>query len=96
MSFKSKQSRMQCWIARDQYWDCLNTDFSKQLPESQEPCEFLKSILESNCPSQWIKHFERKRQHLLLVDKVEKEYLNRDQVVKNDNNIRIFRIYKPI
>lgn len=92
MSFKFKQNRANCWMARDQYWDCLNADTSP----TNDPCKALKSLLEANCPNQWIKHFERKRQHLLLIDKVEKEFSNLDKTIKKDNSIRIYRVYKPI
>ncbi|EFN80007.1 Uncharacterized protein C1orf31-like protein [Harpegnathos saltator] len=66
MSFLSKSDREKCWSRRDDYWKCLDENKS-----SEECLEFRKQY-EKFCPSQWVKHFDRKRDYLKFKEQIEK------------------------
>ncbi|KAL6439384.1 hypothetical protein ACFW04_003911 [Cataglyphis niger] len=66
MSFPNKEDRLNCWSRRDEYWQCL--DESK----SQVECIELRKQYEKFCPSQWVKHFDRKRDYLKFKEQIEK------------------------
>lgn len=75
MSFPDKAKRTKCWDSRDNYWQCLE----KNAPEhsttggQEEPsaCISLRKIFESNCPAQWVKHFDRKRSYEQFKEKMQ-------------------------
>lgn len=64
------QDRKTCWIARDQFFSCLNGSFSSGelytelkaskdtsdiLPKSlRTPCDKLRDIMYSSCPHSWV------------------------------------------
>ena len=74
MSFPTKETRAHCWAARDKYWSCLN----KYAPEHNsstgeaEPkaCVEVRKMYEASCPSQWVKHFDRKRTYEQFKEKL--------------------------
>lgn len=73
MSFPTKDQRNQCWTARDRYWECL--DSHQVLDKSKantKVCEEFRKLFEQGCPSQWVKHFDRKREYLKYKEKIEK------------------------
>ncbi|XP_053565157.1 cytochrome c oxidase assembly factor 6 homolog [Bombina bombina] len=66
MTAPTAKERKACWDARDLYWQCMdsnNEDISK--------CEKLRHCFESNCPQQWVKHFEKRRDYLKFKEKLE-------------------------
>lgn len=68
MSFPNKEDRKRCWDSRDRYWECLdanNDDIAK--------CLETRKTYETGCPSQWVKHFDRKRSYLKFKDKIQNE-----------------------
>ncbi|XP_044749025.1 cytochrome c oxidase assembly factor 6 homolog [Coccinella septempunctata] len=69
MSFPNKEDRQRCWGARDKYWECLD----KVGEGDQSPCAEFRKLYESSCSSQWIKHFDRKRNYLVFKNKIENE-----------------------
>ncbi|XP_077537240.1 cytochrome c oxidase assembly factor 6 homolog isoform X2 [Haemaphysalis longicornis] len=68
MSFPNKEQRQKCWDSRDRYWECLDRN-----SEDASRCTETRSLYESMCPSQWVKHFNRKREYLQFKDKIENE-----------------------
>lgn len=68
MSFLTKDERKKCWDSRDRYWDCLDGT-----AEEKERCLQLRKQYETSCPSQWVKHFDRKRTYLQFKEKIEKD-----------------------
>ncbi|XP_050036354.2 cytochrome c oxidase assembly factor 6 homolog isoform X2 [Dermacentor andersoni] len=68
MSFPNKEQRQKCWDSRDRYWECLDKN-----AENANRCTEMKSQYETHCPSQWVKHFNRKREYLQFKDKIENE-----------------------
>jgi len=68
MSFLDKGERERCWSARDGLWKCLD-----ESGEKQEICVQFRKLYESNCPSQWVKHFDRKREYLKFKDRIQNE-----------------------
>uniref|UniRef100_A0A131YB97 Putative cytochrome c oxidase subunit vib/cox12 n=1 Tax=Ixodes ricinus TaxID=34613 RepID=A0A131YB97_IXORI len=68
MSFPNKEQRQKCWDSRDRYWECLDRN-----PDDPSPCDKIKAEYQSLCPSQWVKHFNRKREYLKFKDKIENE-----------------------
>uniref|UniRef100_L7M5M3 Putative cytochrome c oxidase subunit vib/cox12 n=1 Tax=Rhipicephalus pulchellus TaxID=72859 RepID=L7M5M3_RHIPC len=68
MSFPNKEQRQKCWDSRDRYWECLDSN-----AEDAKRCAEMKSLYETHCPSQWVKHFDRKREYLKFKDKIEKD-----------------------
>ncbi|XP_026477277.1 cytochrome c oxidase assembly factor 6 homolog [Ctenocephalides felis] len=75
MSFPNKEDRKKCWDSRDQYWECLDTNEnkSKQNTEEVQACKAFRKLFESNCPAQWVTHFDRKRSYLQFKQRIEKE-----------------------
>ncbi|XKL62270.1 hypothetical protein PGB90_002103 [Kerria lacca] len=68
MSFPTKDQRQKCWGAKDKYWECLESS-----SEHQEACAELRTVYETLCPAQWVKHFDRKRSYLIFKEQIEKE-----------------------
>lgn len=68
MSFPTKEERAKCWGARDKYWECLD----KQEGETSQ-CKEFRKLYEQSCSSQWIKHFDRKRNYLVFKNKIEND-----------------------
>ncbi|XP_077522756.1 cytochrome c oxidase assembly factor 6 homolog isoform X2 [Amblyomma americanum] len=70
MSFPNKEQRQKCWDSRDRYWECLDRN-----ADDASRCTETRSFYESRCPSQWVKHFDRKREYLKFKDKIENDGL---------------------
>lgn len=68
MSFPTKEERAKCWGARDQYWECLDKSSNKQ-----DSCTEYRKLFEKSCLTQWVQHFDRKRNYLRFKEKIEKE-----------------------
>ncbi|XP_077522757.1 cytochrome c oxidase assembly factor 6 homolog isoform X3 [Amblyomma americanum] len=68
MSFPNKEQRQKCWDSRDRYWECLDRN-----ADDASRCTETRSFYESRCPSQWVKHFDRKREYLKFKDKIEND-----------------------
>jgi cytochrome c oxidase assembly factor 6 len=58
MSVIDKDYREKCWLARDDYWKCL--DMSK---EEKEKCLKYRQLFESSCPKSWVTHFDQKHEY---------------------------------
>ncbi|KAK9883595.1 hypothetical protein WA026_001770 [Henosepilachna vigintioctopunctata] len=69
MSFPNKEDRQRCWGARDKYWDCLD----KVGEDEKSPCGELRKLYENFCSTQWVKHFDRKRNYLVFKNRIENE-----------------------
>ncbi|KYM98337.1 Uncharacterized protein C1orf31 [Cyphomyrmex costatus] len=65
MSFPNKEDRTKCWSCRDEYWQCLDEG------KSQTECIEFRKQYEKFCPSQWVKHFDRKRDYLKFKEQIE-------------------------
>ncbi|KAG5309931.1 COA6 factor, partial [Pseudoatta argentina] len=65
MSFPNKEDRIKCWSRRDEYWQCLDEG------KSQAECIEFRKQYEKFCPSQWVKHFDRKRDYLKFKEQIE-------------------------
>lgn len=61
MSFPDKQTRKVCWDSRDRYWACLDDQNVEDSSERPKACAELRRVFENSCPSQWVTHFDRKR-----------------------------------
>ncbi|KAL0101088.1 hypothetical protein PUN28_018741 [Cardiocondyla obscurior] len=66
MSFPNKEDRLNCWNHRDEYWQCLDEG------KSEAECTKFRKQYEKFCPSQWVKHFDRKRDYLKFKEQIEK------------------------
>ncbi|KAH7645262.1 cytochrome c oxidase assembly factor 6 homolog [Dermatophagoides farinae] len=82
-SFPRKENRLKCYASRDQYWHCLdqhsnvkneNNDDQNQNNNIPDECKKLKSLFETDCPQQWVQHFNRKYRYLKFKDKIEKGF----------------------
>lgn len=52
-----------CYDSRDEYWKCLSEqEFLKEKGDI-EKCGQLRKKFMDNCPSVWVKHFDRKREY---------------------------------
>ncbi|XP_055842888.1 cytochrome c oxidase assembly factor 6 homolog [Episyrphus balteatus] len=78
MSFPTKDERAKCWKARDDFWACLDTHAPGHQSTSGEAvpkqCADLRKLYEKSCPSQWVKHFDRKRTYEQFKEKVSKGF----------------------
>jgi len=70
MSFPNKEERQKCWDSRDRYWECLD-----QSGDQNDKCLQLRALYEAACPSQWVKHFDRKRNYLKFKERIQNEGL---------------------
>ncbi|KAJ8952406.1 hypothetical protein NQ318_014498 [Aromia moschata] len=70
MSFPTKVERSLCWEARDKYWECLD---NKKESDKDSICVEFRKVYEKSCSSQWVKHFDRKRNYLQFKEKIEKD-----------------------
>lgn len=70
MSFPTKEERTRCWGARDKYWECLDKN---EGANKDNVCKEFRQLYEKSCTSQWVKHFDRKRNYLIFKEKIEKE-----------------------
>ena len=59
-SFPKKEDRKRCYAARDEYWNCMDLHEGKEEKELHEVCKKVQQLFQSNCPDQWVKHFDRK------------------------------------
>ncbi|CAG9858065.1 unnamed protein product [Phyllotreta striolata] len=74
MSFPTKEERTKCWNARDRYWECLDSHSVKSDNlKDVKVCTELRSLYESACTAQWVKHFDRKRNYLVFKERIEKD-----------------------
>lgn len=73
MSFPDKQQRKTCWDSRDKYWECLDDNNVKDSTEKPKACLEFRKIFEKSCPSQWVVHFDRKRDFNVFKEKMVKE-----------------------
>lgn len=77
-SFPTKEQRRVCWESRDTYWQCLDDKAPAHQATSgdKEPavCLQFRKLFQANCPSQWVKHFDRKRTYEQFKEKVQAGY----------------------
>ncbi|EGD82380.1 hypothetical protein PTSG_11412 [Salpingoeca rosetta] len=52
----SKEQRKACWAARDEYYHCCAT-------KGKEACDDLKKKFYEQCPTAWVRHFERRHMY---------------------------------
>ncbi|XP_011309165.1 cytochrome c oxidase assembly factor 6 homolog [Fopius arisanus] len=67
MSFLTKEDRQACWDLRDEYWKCLDD------AKTESECQEFRKKYEKFCPSQWVKHFDRKREYLKFKAQIEQD-----------------------
>ncbi|XP_066524335.1 cytochrome c oxidase assembly factor 6 homolog [Hoplias malabaricus] len=68
MSAPNSQERRTCWGARDQFWKCLDHN-----QDDVTACQGHKQEFELNCPAQWVKYFNKRRDFLKYKEKFENE-----------------------
>jgi len=56
VKFMSKEKRATCWLARDQYFACIDAN-----GESAAECTALKAGFVGSCAQTWVKHFLKMR-----------------------------------
>ncbi|KAK7084801.1 Cytochrome c oxidase assembly factor 6 [Halocaridina rubra] len=67
-SFPNKEARYQCWNSRDKYWECLSGG------GTEGTCKEFRKQYEEDCPSAWIKHFDRKRNYDVFKEQMKHGY----------------------
>ncbi|XP_059062016.1 cytochrome c oxidase assembly factor 6 homolog [Achroia grisella] len=73
MSFPNKEQRKACWDSRDRYWECLDNQNIKDNSERPKACIEFRRAFEKSCPTQWVLHFDRKRDFNVYKEKIQKE-----------------------
>lgn len=73
MSFPDKQQRKSCWDSRDKYWECLDKLNVQNSAQQPKECSEFRKLFENSCPSQWVTHFDRKRDYNIFKEKMLKE-----------------------
>lgn len=76
MSFPDKAQRKLCWDSRDRYWECLDSENIKETKDAlarPKACAELRRMFEKSCPTQWVSHFDRKRDYNVFKEKMQKE-----------------------
>lgn len=73
MSFPDKAQRKVCWDSRDRYWACLDDKNIKDSLLKPKACAELRRVFEKSCPTQWVTHFDRKRDFEVFKERMQKE-----------------------
>lgn len=73
MSFPDREQRKTCWDSRDRYWECLDNQNIKDSSVKPKECLELRKLFEKSCPTQWVSHFDRKRDFNVFKEKMQKE-----------------------
>lgn len=63
-----KDTRKRCWDSRDRFWECLD-----KYQDDVSKCTEYQKQYEAACPTQWVKHFNRKREYLQFKEKMATE-----------------------
>ncbi|KAM4694702.1 cytochrome c oxidase assembly factor 6 homolog [Discoglossus pictus] len=66
MAAPSAKERKACWEARDHYWKCLDEN-----KDDASKCGEFKQCFHSQCPRQWIKYFDKRRDYLKFKEKLD-------------------------
>uniref|UniRef100_H3A4S3 Cytochrome c oxidase assembly factor 6 homolog n=2 Tax=Latimeria chalumnae TaxID=7897 RepID=H3A4S3_LATCH len=66
MSAPTAKERKKCWEARDLYWQCLDEN-----KDNSSTCQRLRNGFETNCPQQWVKYFDKRRDYLKYKEQIE-------------------------
>jgi len=78
MSFPTKEERAKCWNNRDAFWACLDSTAPQHSSTSgekvPEQCVKLRKLFETSCPSQWVKHFDRKRNYEMFKERMKEGF----------------------
>ncbi|XP_076044268.1 cytochrome c oxidase assembly factor 6 homolog [Oratosquilla oratoria] len=72
-AFPNKEARYNCWNARDNFWECLDSG------GNVESCKEERKLYEESCPATWVKHFDRKKNYLAFKEKLKEGYDPIDQ-----------------
>ncbi|XP_054154085.1 cytochrome c oxidase assembly factor 6 homolog [Oppia nitens] len=72
MSYPNKEQRTKCYTARDDLWKCLD-DNGDNAGSGAGKCSQFRKLFETQCPPQWVTHFDRKRDYLKYKDKIEND-----------------------
>jgi len=64
----TKEERAACWLARDDFWKCLDKS-----EEDATKCKQQRQQFESSCTNTWLKYFDKRRDYLKYKEKLEKE-----------------------
>ncbi|KOB68994.1 putative cell cycle-associated protein [Operophtera brumata] len=73
MSFPDREQRKVCWDSRDRYWDCLDDQNIKDSSLKPKACAELRRVFEKSCPTQWVTHFDRKRDFNVFKERMKTE-----------------------
>ncbi|XP_069556243.1 cytochrome c oxidase assembly factor 6 homolog [Brachyistius frenatus] len=68
MTAPNSTERKACWDARDRLWTCLEDNDDKAAS-----CQRLQSEFEAQCPAQWVKYFNKRRDFLKYKAKMQTE-----------------------
>ncbi|OCT89929.1 uncharacterized protein LOC100329134 isoform X1 [Xenopus laevis] len=66
MAAPTAKERKACWDARDEYWQCLDAN-----NEDASKCQKLRHGFTNNCPQQWMKYFDKRRDYLKYKEKLQ-------------------------
>lgn len=72
MEFRNKEKRAQCYLARDEYFSCLDK-YPETSKEAEKACKTLFGKFEDQCGKKWTDHFIKKRDYLRFKERVQKE-----------------------
>ncbi|XP_076861625.1 cytochrome c oxidase assembly factor 6 homolog [Brachyhypopomus gauderio] len=71
MSAPNSEQRRACWGARDALWTCLDHLDHQNHQDHSTACEAYRKLFEANCPAQWVKYFNKRRDFLKYKEKLE-------------------------
>lgn len=69
-NFPKREQRQACYLARDQYWTCLDKFDGHDEAAADKACSQERTEFESACPPTWVTHFLRKYKYLKFKEKV--------------------------
>jgi len=73
-TFPNKEQRTRCYVARDEYYTCMDQHQGKDEETVNKLCSKQKTHFETECPTQWVSHFVRKYKFLKFKEKMESGY----------------------
>jgi len=67
--FLNREARGLCWGARDAFFACVDSNG----PDAT-PCAALLAEYNTHCPTQWVRHFNKKREYERYKERIAKGF----------------------
>ena len=83
-SKNTKATRQRCWKARDEYWNCMESNPDD--PDADSKCQEARKCYTNLCPAAWVVHFDKQHRYNAYKQQIEKSGVE-DMDKKNTSKI---------